>query len=125
MKKLILVFIFIVGLVVIGCSGGNNQEAEVQNTIVLAVDGGDQVLVEDFAFNPVEINVNVGDKVIWINNDKVKHTVTSDSGDELNSELIGNGERYEHVFNNIGEYSYYCKPHPYMKGKVRVVETKA
>ena len=119
MKKTILLFIFIAGLFIIGCSGDKNQDAESQN-IAVPVASGNNVIIKDFSFNPGEINVKIGDKVTWSNNDNVKHTVTSDSGDELNSELFGKGEKYEHVFNVAGEYNYYCKPHPYMKGKVIV-----
>ena len=124
MRKIFLMFFVLSALVIAGC-GQNPQASSASSAssggnIPSTIAEGNQVIIKDFSFNPGEINVKIGDKVTWINNDNVKHTVTSDSGDELNSELFGNGEKYEHVFNVAGEYNYYCKPHPYMKGKVIV-----
>ncbi|HLC62853.1 MAG TPA: cupredoxin family copper-binding protein [Candidatus Nanoarchaeia archaeon] len=120
MKKIILIFVILAGLFVAGCSQDKNL-GETQNTIAIAVNDGNTAVISGFAFNPGEITIKAGDKITWINNDDVKHTVTSDSGVELKSGLFGNGEKYEHVFNAVGEYSYYCEPHPNMKGKVIVV----
>lgn len=79
-----------------------------------------EVKIVNFAFIPTTIEINAGDTVVWENRDTARHTVTSDSGDEMNSRLLGKGERYSHTFNTAGTYSYYCASHPYMKGKVVV-----
>ncbi len=78
------------------------------------------VRIEDFAFAPANIVVDVGTTVTWTNYDGARHTVTSDEGDELESPLFGRGETYSHTFDRAGEYAYYCKPHPFMKGLVTV-----
>ncbi len=121
MRKIFLMFFVLSALVIAGC--GQNPQASSANSggdIPSTIVDGNRVVIKDFSFNSNEINVKIGEKVTWVNNDNVKHTITSDSGDELNSELFGKGEKYEHVFNAAGEYNYYCKPHPYMKGKVIV-----
>ena len=113
MNKKIVVMLLIAGLLLTSCSGKKTAE---QGSIT----EGNTIVISGFAFSPGEITVNKGDKVKWINQDDVGHTVTSDAGRELSSGLFGNGESYEHVFDNAGEYGYFCEPHPYMKGKVIV-----
>ena len=76
--------------------------------------------ISNFAFNSATLRVNAGDTVTWTNTDAVGHTVTSDSGSELDSALLGKGESYSHKFNTVGSYNYHCKPHPYMKGNIIV-----
>jgi amicyanin len=77
--------------------------------------------IKDFAFISPALTINVGDTVIWTNRDSVKHTVTSDSESELDSELLPQGGTYAHTFNSAGEFFYHCRPHPYMKGQVVVI----
>jgi len=78
------------------------------------------VAISNFAYAPSEIHIKVGDKIIWTNEDSVGHTVTSDSGSELDSALFGKNETYEHVFNTSGNFTYHCTPHKFMTGKVIV-----
>ena len=77
--------------------------------------------IKNFAFNSAILNIKVGDTIIWTNKDSVKHTATSDSGDELASPLVGEGETYSHKFETAGTYDYHCTPHPSMKSKVVVI----
>lgn len=84
--------------------------------------GQNIILIENFKYNPQELTISVGEEVIWINKDSVKHTVTSDEDGELNSTYLSQDENYSHTFNQAGEYSYYCIPHPFMKGKIIVTE---
>ncbi len=76
--------------------------------------------IKDFTFNPATINIKKGTTVIWTNQDSTKHTVTSDSGSELDSELLAKGETYSHQFNQTGTFNYHCTPHPFMEAKVIV-----
>ena len=87
---------------------------------VAPVAGVTQVRLEDFAFSPANIVVDVGTTVTWTNEDNARHTVTSDDGDELDSALFGRGETYSHTFDTPGEYAYHCEPHPNMRGLVTV-----
>ncbi len=85
-----------------------------------AVEGVTQVRLENFAFAPANIVVDVGTTVTWTNYDNVGHTVTSDEGGELKSQLFAQNETFSHTFDAVGEYSYYCEPHPNMQGLVTV-----
>jgi len=80
-----------------------------------------EVEIEDFAYNPATLTINVGERVEWRNRDSVGHSVTSDSGSELSSGMLSLDQTYSHTFNTAGTYSYHCIPHPNMKGTVIVV----
>lgn len=76
--------------------------------------------ISNFAFTPGELKLKVGDTVTWTNKDSVGHTVTSDSGTELDSSLLSQSDTYQHTFNQAGTFDYHCTTHPYMKGKIIV-----
>ena len=76
--------------------------------------------IANFAFSPSSLTIKVGDSVTWTNRDSSAHTVTSDSGSELDSERISNGQIYTHVFAQPGTYSYHCALHPGMKATIVV-----
>ena len=103
-----------------GMMGGGSNPAD-----EAAVEGVTQVRQQDFAFAPANIIVDAGTTVTWTNHDGVGHTVTSDGGGELQSPLLGQTETFSHTFVEPGRYSYFCKPHPYMKGLVTVLEAGA
>lgn len=69
------------------------------------------VTIENFSFNPGTVTIKKGTKVTWTNKDSVKHDVSSDTGSELKSQLLAQGESYSHVFNTVGTYVYHCNPH--------------
>ena len=87
----------------------------------------------DTAYDPNPIQVNVGQTVLWINEDFSFHTVTSgavghteagrifDSGLAGPTALSSTGKSYEYRFEIAGEYPYYCILHPGMVGKVIVI----
>jgi nitrite reductase (NO-forming) len=82
------------------------------------------------AFSPNLIRIKVGTTVTWTNNDNNLHTVTSgipntaNAGEAFDSgltALIMPTKTYSHKFTNTGEFSYFCRVHPTMVGKVVVV----
>lgn len=78
------------------------------------------VVIKNFAFSPASLTIKAGTKVTWINNDVAPHTVTSDSGNLLNSPTIAPGQSFSFTFNNISTTNYHCKIHPMMKASVTV-----
>ena len=76
--------------------------------------------LDDFAFAPANIVIEVGTTVTWTNYDNAGHTVTSDEGEELKSELLGKSQTFRHTFDTPGEYFYHCEPHSNMHGLVTV-----
>lgn len=82
------------------------------------------VEIKDYSYAPGTITVKKGTTVTWTNQDAVRHDVTPDTAtDEFKkSELLSKGESFSVTFNTTGTFSYYCSPHPYMKGTVTVTE---
>ena len=79
-----------------------------------------QIAIKNFVFNPSTTEISKGTTVAWTNEDSAPHTITSVNGEEINSNTLSKGQTYSHTFNAEGEYEYYCKIHPNMKGKIVV-----
>lgn len=79
-----------------------------------------EINIQNFAFSPKELTIQVGDTIIWTNMDSSSHTITSDSGTELSSSSFGSGQTYSHTFNTIGNFAYHCAIHTSMKGTITV-----
>lgn len=77
------------------------------------------VEIKGFAFSPKIITVKVGESLTWTNQDSVGHTATADDG-TFDTGLLAKGESKAITFSKAGTYTYYCKPHPYMKATVVV-----
>lgn len=81
-----------------------------------------QVVVEKYAFSPMELRIKRGDTVTWVNNEKrVSHSVLLIGRNE-ESERFFPGEKWSRVFPEAGRYEYRCGPHPEMLGVVVVEE---
>lgn len=76
------------------------------------------VTIKDFAFSPPTVEVAVGTRLTWTNDGVAPHTVT---GGALDSGLLEPGDRYSHLFESPGTFSYRCEFHPQMTGVVRAV----
>lgn len=102
----------------------HNQDGNNQNVNTADAVEADAVTIEKYAYSPVAIKVKVGTKVTWTNQDSVEHTVTTDDGTpaKIDSGLFGKGESFSFTFDKAGTYTYFCQPHPYMKGTVIVTE---
>ena len=71
------------------------------------------------------IEIFVGDTVVWKNADTTRHTITSGSDPSnpdglFDSGYFGPGKSFSYTFDEVGTYSYYCEPHPWMQGTVFV-----
>lgn len=80
--------------------------------------------IKEFAYSPAKVTVKKGTTVTWTNQDSMRHDVNPDNPTEEfeKSSLLAKGESYSVTFNTAGTYSYYCSPHPYMKGTITVTE---
>ena len=76
--------------------------------------------ISNFAFAPANITVKAGTTVIWTNKDQIGHTVTSDSGAAIISNILGLDQTFSTTFTTAGVYPYHCSPHPGMKGTITV-----
>ena len=80
---------------------------------------------ERYHFSPQSVTVSAGDTVTWRNTTDALHTVTSNSGGELDSSTIGEGDTFSHTFSAVGTFSYHCTVHSYMMGSVTVLAAGA
>lgn len=74
---------------------------------------------------PYEVTVDVGNEVVWSNDDSAAHTATSgtpgDGSDGFfDSGLFMAGATFSHKFEEEGTYKYFCIVHPWMEGVVLV-----
>jgi plastocyanin len=83
------------------------------------------VSIDDFIFNTTVLTIDKGTKVTWVNDGNVRHDVTTANSSEIqdvNSELLANGESFSHTFEESGRYDYFCSPHPTQMRGVIVVK---
>jgi plastocyanin len=110
MKMLMLLAILVVLILIAGCTQQNPPPTGNPNTVT----------IKNFAFSPSVLTVSSGTTVTWVNEDSTVHTVTSDSGSELNSGEVPSGQSYTHTFNTAGTFSYHCSIHTSMKAQIVV-----
>jgi len=78
-----------------------------------------QIVIENFAFVPSEITIAAGTKVTWINKDEAPHTATS-TDKKFNTGGLDTEDKYSFVFNEPGEFPYFCALHPHMTASITV-----
>ena len=80
-----------------------------------------QIVIENFAFSPSDVTIAPGTKVTWINKDEAPHTATSTGPDKkFNSGGLDTDDKFSFVFNDKGDYPYFCALHPQMKATIKV-----
>lgn len=91
--------------------GATNNQANTTNN------QADAVSIKNFAFNPAELAVKLGDTVTWTNDDSAPHQIKSTS---FNSAVLSTGQSYSFTFTQAGTFDYSCAIHPSMAGKIIV-----
>lgn len=92
------------------------------------------VAIQNISFDPKEITVRRGETVRWTNREDaaIPHTVTAgtpgdeDAGEPFDSETLNPGESFTETFDQVGEFTYFCRIHsdePDMRdARVTVIE---
>ncbi len=86
--------------------------------------GAHVVTIRDFKFHPAEIEIQVGDSVTWVNKDNAPHTATRTDDPAFDTGLLRKDEERTIEFSEASSgsgFEYFCVPHPFMVGKVRVL----
>lgn len=96
--------------------GGYQQSPAQQGT---PVTGMTHLSMQNFAYQPANIQVRAGTTVTWTNQDNVPHSITFKNGMQ-DSGLLNQGQSFRYTFNAPGTYQYYCSVHPYMVATVTV-----
>jgi nitrite reductase (NO-forming) len=107
----------------------SSSQPSSSNTNKVEIEKGATTL-GDKAFSPNLLRIKAGTTVTWTNDDNNLHTVTSGTPNTANAgeafdsgltALIMPAKTYSHKFTNAGEFSYFCRVHPTMIGKIVVV----
>jgi plastocyanin len=77
------------------------------------------VAIQNNAFVPSTLHVQVGTTVMWINKDPTSQDVVSDSR-IFDSGNLANGQSYSYTFNLTGSYRYHSSINPSMNGTIVV-----
>ena len=85
----------------------------------VATAGANEIVIQNFAFEPSTLTVTVGTKVTWVNRDDEPHTATA-TDKRFNSKTLETGESFSTEFKTPGTYKYYCALHPKMTGQIIV-----
>jgi plastocyanin len=75
------------------------------------------VVMDKMKFGPVQ-QVKVGDSIIWVNGDILKHSATAKDG-SFNVDLPP-GAKARMVVRKAGAIPFYCRYHPGMRGTLSV-----
>jgi len=79
------------------------------------------IAIKKFKFTPAEITIVVGDSIRWTNKEKRQyHSVWFEKHGDPEPDYFFPGEYFEKTFNDVGDFSYRCGPHPKMTGIVHV-----
>jgi plastocyanin len=84
------------------------------------------ITIRNFAFDPQTLTVNAGSIVRWENRDNAPHRIvfidSAGRDTDVDSGVLSPSQSWSsNQFKQPGTYSYYCKIHPDMKGKIIVV----
>lgn len=77
------------------------------------------VTIEGMRFQPDSLTITRGDTVVWVNNDLVPHTATSEPG-SFDSQIIHPEKSWKFTATKKGEFAYTCTFHPTMKAILHV-----
>ena len=108
----------------------DDDSAIVNTEVVIPVGAFDPANAAN-AYDPLDLTIQVGTTVRWTNNDAIAHTVTSGSSDGavgdadgiFDSSFLNEGETFVYTFEEVGEFPYFCSPHPWMIATVTVTES--
>jgi LPXTG-motif cell wall-anchored protein len=99
--------------------GDEREQLRPARRVVARAAASTTVTIEDFAFSPKSVTIDVGDTVTWNNTDDVAHSATAEDG-SFDTGTFGKGNSRSATFDAAGTFQYICTPHPFMKGTVNV-----
>lgn len=81
-----------------------------------------KVKMKGMRFEPATLKVQVGDTIVWENEDVVPHTATAmkDGVPVFNSGNLQSRQTWRYVADKPGTIPYICLLHPMMKGTLTV-----
>ena len=125
--RFISAFLVTAGLAIAGCGGDEDGGADMAapststttSASAASAEKTDKVDIADYKFAPEAIEVTAGTKVTWTNSDDAPHTATADDS-SFDTGDLDQGDSKAITFDEPGEFTYYCRFHPFMKATVEV-----
>ena len=77
------------------------------------------VIIKNFDYSPMELNIAAGTTVVWKNLDGEPHTIASLDG-AFRSQALDQNDSFRFTFDHPGVYTYICSIHPKMKATITV-----
>jgi len=77
------------------------------------------VIIKNFDYSPMELNIAAGTTVVWKNLDGEPHTIASVDG-MFRSPALDQNDSYSFTFNRAGVFKYICSIHPKMRATITV-----
>jgi plastocyanin len=104
-----------------GVHGGRASAGASKSEEMRPAAAANQVVIDNFTFDPPTLTVPAGTTVTWVNHDDVPHTATSTAKPKsFASGTLDTDNKFSHVFTAPGTYEYFCAVHPKMTGKIIV-----
>jgi plastocyanin len=86
-----------------------------------ALKAGDVIGMQNLRFKPDRVQVPVGQKITWRNDESVGHDVKADSGASFASETFSKDKTFSWTPDKAGTVKYECTLHSGMIGTIDVV----
>jgi plastocyanin len=77
------------------------------------------VIIKNFDYSPMDLNIAAGTTVVWKNLDGEPHTIASTDG-MFRSPALDQNDSYSFTFNRPGVFKYICSIHPKMRATITV-----
>lgn len=108
-------------------SESKDESYSVEEDIPQSAQGSEEswthiVEIKQMKFEPSEIKVRKGDRVLWVNKDITNHDVTEQSKKAWASSPLTTGQSWSLIVTKSEDY--FCNLHQVMKGKITVEEPK-
>jgi len=114
--SLLLVLMSAIALPAAGCGGDGGGGGDAQ-----ALSASDVIGMKSLHFKPGHVQVPVGQKITWRNDESVPHDVKADSGASFSSKSFGKDGTFSWTPDKAGTVKYECTLHPGMDGTIDVV----
>lgn len=79
-----------------------------------------KVDIAKMKYVPANLDIGPGTVIEWTNSDAVPHNVQIGTPAKVMGAMLRTGQKMAIRFNEAGDYSYICTPHPFMQGTVKV-----
>ena len=118
MRIINYILVFVSLLILESCSPDSEKSAAEPASVEEKKPEMYAIEMSQMKFNPAELKVKKGDKIVFVNHDIVAHDVTEESKKAWNSSPMADGQTWVLVATET--VNYYCSLHPVMKGKIVV-----